>query len=256
MGKTFITAIATMIACLSLTSCYSPEKELRDTIEETNRTEMPMIIDEGLAIETVEIVGNYVIYNAEASENILGDDFIDNLKLHKEYLKDEIICDFINDSDSDIEAMINLCRKAKKGIAYKYTGVPSGKSITIEIEIDELRSDYPCKTPEEKLNYLINKTRTELPYQEGIGLTINEIEIIDGYITYITDADEDILDENFIDILNEKRKELKEDLIESLKSEIDEMIDLCKQTNTGIAYKYVGNHTGKSFTVKIKADEF
>ena len=56
----------------------------------------------------------------------------------RDQMKENLRSTIKNNPDPALKDFINLCKKANKGIAYRYEGVQSGNTCTIEFTTDEL----------------------------------------------------------------------------------------------------------------------
>lgn len=101
------------------------------------KADLPQEVDEGMVITDVKLTDDCLLYIAECDEDIVD---IDILNAVKSVLKDEMLQSLKEDiaSDSDFEEFIGYCKKAHKGIGYKFVGTKSGKSCSLKIPYTQL----------------------------------------------------------------------------------------------------------------------
>ena len=106
---------------------------LKADIEESNKS-CPMDIEEGLTIKKMYMDGDYVIYYVVCDEDVVD---MDVLSQNKSKLR-RIIKKNLNNADADVREFKRMCKKANKGIGYKYVGDTSEKSFSIRFSSSEL----------------------------------------------------------------------------------------------------------------------
>lgn len=109
---------------------------------------------------------------------------------------------------------------------------------------------------EEFLREGVRQERADLPMDMGSGMKMTDIKIEPAYVTYIVKCDEDLLD---IDLLNSNKAEVRRNMKQSLRSnddaEIAHFLKLCKMAHKGMAYRYVGDTSGKVCRIEISYSE-
>ena len=120
---------------------YSDDSDDSETILRLALTyakaNLPEEVDEGIVITDVKLTDDCFLYIAECDEDIVDIDILNAVKgeLQSEItksLKEEMA------TDSDIQEFVRYCKKANKGIGYKYVGTKSGKSCTVKIPFSKL----------------------------------------------------------------------------------------------------------------------
>lgn len=101
------------------------------------KADLPEEIDEGIVLTDVKLTNDCFLYIAECDEDIVD---IDILNAVKSMLQDEMTKSIKEDiaSDSDIQEFVKYCKKAHRGIGYKYVGKKSGKTCTVKIPYTQL----------------------------------------------------------------------------------------------------------------------
>lgn len=111
----------------------NPMELLKKQVEITN-VQCPMKIDQGMTITELTIEGWCVVYNVEIDENLYS---IEALESCLTEVKENIVAN-LDKTDPAIQAFLEACKQANKGIAYKYIGKVSGKSCMVKIPASEL----------------------------------------------------------------------------------------------------------------------
>lgn len=107
---------------------------LKLTINESNKV-FPQEVEEGLVMKSMNLEGDYVIYEAECDEDIHD---MDLLEMNKASMRAEIKKN-LGSSDPQIQMFRNNCIRAEKGIGYRYVGDTTGKSVVILFPYSELK---------------------------------------------------------------------------------------------------------------------
>ncbi len=118
---------------------------------------------------------------------------------------------------------------------------------------DSEQEDVSQKT----VNFLdtaIESLKDDLPSDMGNGMTLADVYVQNGYVTYRIDCDEDIIEMSLLD-----KQDVKSEIMESFKDksngEINYFIKLCTQAGYGVSYKYYGNRSGLGCSVYITRNE-
>ncbi|MDE6272588.1 MAG: hypothetical protein K2M31_06235 [Muribaculaceae bacterium] len=101
----------------------------------------------------------------------------------------------------------------------------------------------------------IRQANQEFPQKIEEGLIVTEMSMEGDFVVYEVEVDEDVYD---IDNLSSNRKNMRAPMLEFLNSSDPQIIllkNMCIKAEKGIAYKYVGDTTGKSFYIRFSCDE-
>ncbi len=115
------------------TASANPVAFLEQQIEITT-LQCPMDLGGGLVMTKMVLEGDYATYYYDVDESLIS---IDLLQENKEASKAAIMSS-INTDDVAMKAFVTACKKAGKGIAYKYVGATSKKVCLITIPVSEL----------------------------------------------------------------------------------------------------------------------
>lgn len=113
----------------------TPEDKLIEAINVTN-LQMPMQVEDGLVMKSLDIIGDNVTYVYEADEARYS---IDAIKANSKTVKQNMIS-IINDMTGIEREFIRMVSDADKNLAYLYRGNKTGKEVTIVINNVQLRS--------------------------------------------------------------------------------------------------------------------
>lgn len=88
------------------------------------------------------------------------------------------------------------------------------------------------------------------------GITVTNLTMSGDYMVYTYECDEDVVS---MDALSRNKKFLRDNIIEELSTTDDEdqleLNENLKKIGGGYIYKYVGDTSGETCTIKIEADE-
>lgn len=101
------------------------------------KRELPQVIEEGVTMIDIELNEACVLYIAECDESIID---IDALNSMKSTLREQIKSFLLEKSSNDYELseLLENCKKAKRGIGYKYVGDHSGDVCTVMVSYTQL----------------------------------------------------------------------------------------------------------------------
>lgn len=101
------------------------------------KSSLPTTIEDGIVITDMQLTSDYLMYIAECDEDMIS---INDLNAVKSEIKNEVLSDLKAEAETDPDSrdFINECKKARKGIAYKYVGTTTGKTCTVRIPYTEL----------------------------------------------------------------------------------------------------------------------
>lgn len=112
----------------------NPLKMLENAIKVTNE-QAPMKVDNATTMVGLTIEGDFATYRYMIDET--------QVPMHKLYdmrdqMKENLRNSILKEPDPALKDFINLCKRANKGIAYKYEGEQSGNTCIIEFGVSEL----------------------------------------------------------------------------------------------------------------------
>ena len=109
----------------------TPEKNLEMQVAIADR-EFPQTVEEGMVVTRVYLDEDYVVYEYEMDEEIYDMDLMEsNRSEMMASLRD-------TEGDADVIEFQSDCKKAGKGLSYRYVGNSSGKMVRFDIPASEL----------------------------------------------------------------------------------------------------------------------
>lgn len=124
-----------------------------------------------------------------------------------------------------------------------------------EDDIEEVEVESPEVKNLRLLKADIEESNKSFPMDIEEGLTIKKMYMYGDYVIYYVVCDEDVID---MDVLSQNKSKLRRIIKKNLNN-ADENIRkfkrMCKNANKGIGYKYVGDTSEKSFSIRFSSSE-
>lgn len=120
---------------------HNPHEALYRILEmevETERTSLPLKIDEGMFITNYGLDGKNIIITISMDEKLYS---LNELKKQKDFLKQTILQEGIRDPET--KGLLDLCKVSHTGLIYRMTSSHSKKHCDILITSDEIRQSVP-----------------------------------------------------------------------------------------------------------------
>lgn len=243
------------MAMICLFSCgTSKEAQWKKAAEEIDKT-LPLSIPMIGELTAARYADGNLIFNISVS-----DDTLDIDKLDKNFWKLFLL------EPSDDEDLLTAFHDT--GIVVEYKGKNFGREAAVSFskqEVTDALNDsvyiddtllLTYLTPNVFIGMQIEKDADKMPYNIKEGMTMTNIALEDGYVVYTVVMNEHLYS---VDALKNNIPQLKT----AFKQEIEKtedfafemLVNNCAKSNKGIAYKYVGDTSGKSFLIKIEASE-
>lgn len=101
---------------------------------------------------------------------------------------------------------------------------------------------------------IISQIDDEYPMEIGEGMTITGVKVHEEYVLYSVEVDENLFSMEERDVNTNKAKK---EILKFIKSDSNakSLLKILKKNNVGIMYRYIGNNSGKSYTVKLEPGE-
>ena len=115
-----------------------------------------------------------------------------------------------------------------------------------------------CNFSEKFIQLSIDQVKASCPMDVDEGLTMTDVNLIDGYVTYVYQCDEEVYD---FDILTNQKPAVKEAVIAELKGQaetdknVKAFLSALKQSGTGLIYQYNIPGAEAPVEVQIEHDE-
>lgn len=237
---------------LALTSCTN--SKLKTMVDDANK-DCPLSMGEMGEVSSITLEGENVVFSYSIDEQYVD---IDALSENGETIKSSIISAL---SQSSKEMFVEM-DKENAGLVLNLVGKTSKKTCTLKISPEECKSilksinDGTSDTPIETLKKQIEATNVQLPMTIEEGLVLYEMTLEGDYAVYNYNVDESMYDINTMEQNKEQTKaEIKAMLTSGSDMALEKFVKSCKNANKGIAYKYIGSNSGKSYQINFPISE-
>ena len=246
--------LVTLVAFIaSLVSCG--ESKIEKMVDSLNN-ECPISMGVIGEITDVEYENGNVVFNCSVNETLVN---IDALNENPDLMKRNIKTVF-NNPNGETKELIDMLIEENSGIVYRYTGKESGKVTSITLSSADITDINNNSTeeynPETALEDQVETANAQCPIIIADGMTTTHIAIEGDYVVYNVDVDESMYS---IKTLDSNKAQVKKNMIQEFNGNSDPTIKLfinfCKEANKGVAYKYIGNSSGKICMIKISYSE-
>ena len=132
----------------------------------------------------------------------------------------------------------------------------TGKSILLGAL--SLLAVSSCNFSEKFIQLSIDQVKASCPMDVDEGLTMTDVNLLNGYVTYVYQCDEEVYD---FDILTNQKPAVKEAVIAELKGQaetdknVKAFLSALKQSGTGLIYQYNIPGAEAPVEVQIEHDE-
>lgn len=250
--------IALVITIFAATSCQDGNvAKLKKEIAVANAS-CPINMGIGgdlLSIKYQEKENRVILYYS-VNEELSGGLF---LKKNKEKLHQQFRLSF---SKSDSQQMLKDIVNAKASLMMIYKAPSSGKTVKFELPYEELKEMRSNPMSDSEIQRLTIETKTDVensrcPYKSDEGMVVTKVSLVDGYIVWNYEMDEDLYD---MKELKQHQSELKENAMEALKSMrkdpyMQKELRMLVEQNIGYRYHYYGNNSQKHIDIIFTPEE-
>lgn len=240
-----------LLATLSISSIACKNNGLNNLVLAINAS-CPIYTEGFGSMDNVTYDNNTVSLSYTLEEDVMH---FDAIRANNEAFRNNMLISYVNTPSQDLKIMFDEIVKAKANLCMNFTN-EYGDTLSLHFTYDELEATRAGENanPEALLKSYVDNARLQTPQLIDTGLIITDMTIDANYFTYVYSCDEAYCD---IDYMNENMGLLKEELLSILDDNpwYQEIRDLLKATNRGLAYKYVGTSTDKTCTVLLEANE-
>lgn len=254
--KKLIFAIFLMLAFITFYSCDSSKKKLQSGIETVNK-ECP--IDLGMIGEISSLE-----FDEEANEVIMTMTISKELPLKisalnklKNTLKRNMLGAWAK-SESGIILMKEIA-KADSKFTMVIQAEESNESLKINVSKNEIKDLAEGKvdpiSPRDMLEIMITSTNTQCPMQIENGMIMSSVSLEGNNFVYNYSVDENLVS---IEAIKQNKSAVKANIKQILSSNdmtVKQMVKICKEANTGIVYRYIGDVSGDVCIIKFSSSE-
>lgn len=251
--------LATLLLLASsfvLNSCDSSKKELQANIETANN-ECPIdlgMVGEISSMEFDEDEDEVVMTMTISKDMPLK---ISALNKLKNTLKRTMMGNWAK-SESGIELMKEIA-KADSKITLVMQTEDTNENIRIKVSKDEVKDLAEGKidpiSPRDLLEIFVTSTNAQCPMQIDEFTILSMVSLEGSIFVYNYSVDENSVS---IDAIEQNKAAIKANLKQALSAPdpmMKQMISVCKEANTGISYRYVGDTSGSVCIIKFSPSE-
>ena len=245
-----------MLTSLFFYSCDSSKKELQAGIESANK-ECPMNLGMVGEISSME-------FDEEEDEVIMTMTISKDMPLKisalnklKNTLKRAMMGNWAK-SATGLKLMEEIA-KADSKITIVMRTENTDENIKIKISKDEVKDLAEGKidpiSPRDLLEIMVTSTNAQCPMQIDEVTILSSVSLEGTNVVYNYSLDEDVVT---MDAIEQNKTSIKSNLKQALSAPdptMKQMISACKEANTGISYRYVGNTTGNVCVIKFRPSE-
>lgn len=245
-----------MLTSLVLYSCDSSKKELQAGIESANK-ECPMDLGMIGKISSIE-------FDKDADEVIMTMTISKDMPLKisalnklKNTLKRAMMGNWAKSEDG--LKLIEEIAKADSKMTIVMRTENADENIKLKISKDEVKDLAEGKidpiSPRDLLEIMITSTNAQCPMQIDEVTILSSVSLEGTNVVYNYSLDEDVVT---MDVIEQNKISIKSNLKQALSTPdptMKQMISECKEANTGISYRYVGNTTGNVCVIKFGPSE-
>ena len=221
--------------------------ELKSVVLELN-SRMPMHTGFSMQINSIDIDREKLTYFVNINSLVKN---IQNVS--QDVLKNNAIITLSSMSE-DSEIFLRTLISLNMGIRYVYT-VSQMDTMELYFSSDELCRILENKyTPEDKVNILISGIHLTIPMDIGQGITMVDMCKRNGYIDYVFEIDETIIDINDLIKMQDISRQY---IIQGLSTDMVSLQQAAIFYNAGygMKYLYVGKTTKTTFALQITTKE-
>ena len=244
--KKLIFATFLMLAFITFYSCDSSKKKLQSGIETANK-ECP--IDLGMIGEISSLE-----FDEETDEVIMTMTISKELPLN---IKRSMLGAWAK-SESGMMLMKEIA-KADSKFTMVILAEESNESLRINVSKNEIKDLAEGKvdpiSPRDMLEIMITSTNAQCPMQIENGIIMSSVSLEGHNFVYNYSVDENLVS---IEALKQNKSAVKANIKQILSSDdmmVKQMVKICKEANTGIVYRYIGDVSGDVCIIKFSSSE-
>lgn len=239
-----------IVVITALCSCGG--SELKSAIDEVN-DECPITLSGKNEITSVQYDNANVIFNFTFDEEETD---IQALKNIPDALHDIMLAAL---EDKNFQELVNDMKDEGAGFVANFKGNKTGETATAKLtpaEIADIANGKKAgNDPLTKLKSTVAVANETLPEPLGDDMTMTRVSVDNGNVVYTVSVKEP---DNSISELEASKAEMRKGIKESFMTQDKESKDIikdCIQAKTGIAFRFFGSKSGKSFTIEIPYTE-
>lgn len=248
MKRLFLILTALSIAFLS---CNGGSK-LKELVNEMKAV-CPISMGNMGVIDGIEFDNNTIIMTYLLQDGVI--DF-NGVMANEESFRNNILLGYANNTDEGLKKFLEAIIEEGANLQLVFKN-KSGEDVTLFFTSEELKKNSPGTdaNPEVLLKTIADNARLQTPQLIDEGLVITDVTLDDNYLTYVYSCDESLYD---IDFMNENDDLVRTEIITGFAFNDaiqNRLLVLLDQTNRELAYRYVGESSGKNCTFFVKPQD-
>lgn len=250
--KKGIRILITLLLAIPIAS-FGNDSKLKELIHKM-REMCPIVLNEAMTLDEVKYDGNVVTMNYIFQEGFL--DF-DGIRANQEAVRYNLLVGYANSTEEGFKTLIDAIIEAEADLCVIYNSKGVEK-IEMHFSAKELKANRPTDNsdPEKYLKSLADNDRLETPYVFDTGMIVIDVILDAHYYIDVIECDESLYD---MDVIKEYSSLLKKEWVDGIHGQNDQvtknMCKLLKNTNRGLARKYIGSSSRKTIMICIEPDE-
>lgn len=199
---------------------------------------------------------NRVILYYSINEELGGALF---LKKNKDKMQQQFRLSF---SKSESQQMLKDIVNAKASLMMIYKAPSTGKTVKFELPYEELKEMRANPMSDSEIQRLTIENKIDVenarcPYKADEGTMTTKVALVDNYIVYYYEMDEDIYDMKELKYLQSEMKENVREALQSMRNDftMQNELKMLVNQNIGYQYRYYGNKTKEYVDVTFTPEE-
>lgn len=247
--------ILVMVATMMMTSCNSKIDKLRKEIDALQK-ELPIDMGTGQRLTSIIIdkESNEVVANILMDENLVN---IALLKEHEDLVKKNFM--YAIGIGGEFNDVFQECTDAGLGFAYQLVGSKTHATIKLSNDTDALSSLSNMKKKDIERAYVENNVKMcclQLPTNLDNITKWYDMTFDGKTVTYEYELQEGEITMEYMKQMEESFGEnIRQNVINNQEPSFKFFLDICKDINVGIRYRYKGNKSAETVSIDISPDE-
>lgn len=230
------------------------DSKLKEFVEQM-KAELPLSVGNDIIFEKIKYDNHEVVMHYLVEDGLL--DF-DGIRANDGAVRDNMLLSFANNPDENFKKVIDAIIEAEASLKVVFSTKSRKDNYELQFTAEELKANRPGENAdsEKLLKSMVDNTRLQTPLVIEDGIVMTDAFLDEHYFTYVYSCDESEID---IDALRENKILMKQSILEELNQDdgtlFQQIKNLLKKTGKGLAYKYVGSRSGKTFILRIEPNE-
>lgn len=255
MKKTIFAALMLLIS-FAIISCDSAKKELKAEIEIANQ-DCPQ--DMGMIGQLTSIE-----YDEESDEVVMTLTISKDMPLNitalnkvKNMLKRAMLSAYAK-SEASAKLMKDIARADSK-FTVVFQTAETNETLKLHISKDEVEDiangNIDPVSPRELLEINVASTNAQCPMKISDAMTMSSVSLEGNYFVYNYSVNEQYAS---VEAIEASQSEVRASIKQMLASDdptIQRLVAICKEANTGAMFRYIGDTSGYTCTIKFESSE-